>query len=142
MPDESTPEEEDPFELRLRELEEKTQRIREKAQNDLPPGEGTELHSRLTEFEKRATQAKQSFESTKAESDRKMMASGDQGRGIGLGMSAAYMIIGMPLGFAFVGFLIDRATNGHLWVGILTLIGAVIGVTMVIVTINRSNGGR
>lgn len=128
---------EDEFEARIRELEENATRIRKHHQAASEIGESFE--SRLSDLEGQASKAKQSYEAKKAEARRETIRQGEGSRGLGLGLSAAYMIVGVPLGFGFVGWLIDRSTGGKLWIGILTLIGAVIGITMVVLTINRAN---
>lgn len=63
----------------------------------------------------------------------------DAARGLGIGMMVAYLIIGVPLIGALVGYFIDRATNGANAMAIGVVVGAVLGVAMAISVMNRAN---
>jgi F0F1-type ATP synthase assembly protein I len=74
--------------------------------------------------------------------EQELRTTGEQTKGLGLGLTAAYLVVGVPLLFALVGWLIDRSIRSSLWIGILTTIGAVLGITMMVITINRANQDR
>ena len=61
-------------------------------------------------------------------------------RQLGIGLSIAYAILGLPLVGAGIGWLIDRATGVQgVWVGPLVLVGAAAGVAMAVVLLGKSN---
>lgn len=136
--DEHAPDQEDEFESRLREIEQKAMRIRDAHSQAAKPGES--LEQRLAQFEDKAQAARSAFHRTKSEKERQQQIDADSTKGLGIGMTVAYYIVGVPMMGAFLGWLIDRGTGGSLWIGIMTLIGSVIGITMAVSTINRTSG--
>lgn len=63
----------------------------------------------------------------------------DAARGLGVGMMVAYLIIGVPLGGALIGYLIDRGSGGGNATAIGVVAGAIVGVAMAISVMNRAN---
>ncbi len=63
----------------------------------------------------------------------------DAYRGVGVGLTVAYTIIGVPLLGAAVGFLIDQSRGTSQWTGICTVAGAFLGVGFALFTLNRTN---
>lgn len=62
-------------------------------------------------------------------------------RSLGIGMSAAYSLIGaMGVGFG-LGWLFDRATHSDYGQPIGAVIGAILGIAMAMMLINRDGGG-
>ena len=49
------------------------------------------------------------------------------------------MIMGVPLMFAGIGWLVDRWQGTGVFVGVGTLVGAVLGIAMTIYTLNKTN---
>ncbi len=61
---------------------------------------------------------------------------------LGVGMSAAYAVVGsMAVGFG-LGWLIDRVTHSEFGTPIGAVLGAVLGVVSALFLINRSGGGK
>src|SRR2546423_13862192 len=124
----------------MREIEERAAQIR---QAHTPAAElDPKLESQLKSLESNAAAARQSHESKKAHAQQELRTTAEQTKGLGLGLTAAYLVVGVPLMFAFIGWLIDRSAGSNLWFGILTMIGAVIGITMMVITLNRANQDR
>jgi hypothetical protein len=72
---------------------------------------------------------------------RKRKDDGDDGsnaRGLGIGISAAYALVGCMFGGFGVGYLIDRATGGEIAQPIGATIGVMIGVASTFILINRT----
>jgi F0F1-type ATP synthase assembly protein I len=63
---------------------------------------------------------------------------GESARGLGIGLTVAYAIIGTPLlGFG-IGYLIDGNSTVKTWSGILGMIGAFAGVGYCVYILNRT----
>jgi F0F1-type ATP synthase assembly protein I len=60
-------------------------------------------------------------------------------RGLGVGLSIAYAIIGLPLLGAGLGYLADRATDSNVWSGLGAVAGAVVGIVHAILMLNKHN---
>ncbi|MBL8064904.1 MAG: AtpZ/AtpI family protein [Chthonomonadaceae bacterium] len=60
------------------------------------------------------------------------------GRNLGLGLQIAYAILGVPIVFFGVGWLIDRQVGGTLWQGLLTIFGAAIAVWYAVIASGKS----
>ena len=104
------------------------------------PGEtDDEFEERLAKLEKKASDAKQVREAKEKETDRRLASERESARGAGVGLQVAYMIMGVPLLFAGIGWLIDRWQGTGVFVGVGTLVGAVLGIVMTIYTLNKTN---
>lgn len=105
----------------------------------------TALHeSPLDEIDTRLELLKQKAAASRAKHDRatklsesEIASSSRNARASGLGLTVAYMIMGFPMAGAGVGWIIDRATGASTWMGILTTIGAVVGVAVTVAMVNK-----
>lgn len=90
-----------------------------------------DMDARLTELEKKAKSAKQSYRNagTKAEhlTGMNTVQPGSQ-RGLGIGMAVAMSIIGLPLSGFFVGWFIEMQGGSSQWKTWLGLGGAIVGI--------------
>ena len=102
---------------------------------------GAEMESKLQSIESRASEARGRNEKVGTVPKREQRGADDM-RGLGFGMQVAYTIIGLPLAGAAIGWLVDRSTGAHFWVGICVLIGAALGVFAAIVLLNKENQRR
>lgn len=59
-------------------------------------------------------------------------------KGLGVGISAGYTLVGCMLLGWFVGWIIDRPSHGTTYQAILALVGCIAGIGMVFWLINRS----
>ena len=57
--------------------------------------------------------------------------------GLGVGLHVAYTIMGVPLGFAAVGWALDKVLGTTFLLSTLTLAGVVIGLFVAIYSLNR-----
>lgn len=101
------------------------------------------------EFQVRADALAQKFDramearNTRESAERKRLASdAELGRGAGFGLTIAYTIMGLPMVGAAGGWLLDQRLGTQIWVGILTLTGAILGIFSAIMMLQRggSNG--
>jgi F0F1-type ATP synthase assembly protein I len=98
-----------------------------------------EFDEKLDGFSKKVDKIKASREEVERDKARKQKSEQDSSRGLGVGLTIAYTIIGLPLLGAGIGWLVDGRTGGTTWVGIGTVIGAVLGVAAAISIMNREN---
>jgi F0F1-type ATP synthase assembly protein I len=102
------------------------------------PEDDVEIAARLKELEARTEKAKVAREAAIAKDKRSARDDQKNSKGLGLGMTVAYMLTGVPIGGAFLGWLIDRQLHTIVWKGYCALLGAFIGLAMVIITLNRN----
>ena len=117
-PAEHTPEEEE----RLRRIEEQLERIgasEDRVELPEPPSEA-EIEQRMAEQKQRLRVSKQQYEKLAS----KGTFNPEDSKGMGIGLSAAYGIIGLPLVGAGAGWLLDRWLHTS-W---CTFAGVVLGV--------------
>ena len=129
---------EDPREARMAKLEAEMAAKKEFTSVDLPEMD-PELDARIRDVQTRARLAKHAHDVHTMQEERKMKSDGEAARGLGVGLTAAYAIIGMPLVGAGIGWLIDRNVDPKIWTGLCTVAGALLGITFTIITINRTN---
>lgn len=98
-----------------------------------------EFEGRLRNLEARADKAKSLRQNQTREVNRKLASDREAARGLGIGISIAYTIIGLPLFGAGVGWLVDSRLGVDFWKGIGVLIGAILGIGMAFYMINRRN---
>ncbi len=75
---------------------------------------------------------------TLTEKQRKIASDREASRGLGVGLSIAYTIIGVPIFGYFVGYLIDRQVGGKLFAPLFTTGGAVLGLTYAVWVLQRN----
>lgn len=98
-----------------------------------------EFEGKLRNLEARADKAKSLRQNQTREVNRKLASDREAARGLGIGISIAYTIIGLPLFGAGVGWLVDSRLGVDFWKGIGVLIGAILGIGMAFYMINRRN---
>src|SRR5947209_1082734 len=140
MPDDEELNEEDELERRFREIEERTAALREHHASEAHIGDDTD--SAISDIERRAAELKATQQKKAQVQSEQRKVEADTSRGLGIGMTVAYVIVGVPLTGALVGWLIDKATKASIYTGIGTLLGAVIGIAMTIAIINRENNRK
>lgn len=97
-----------------------------------------EFEAKLKSLEERAKNVHETRQAQKAQVQKTMKSDREAARGLGLGLSIAYTILGLPMAGYFIGWLIDRQTGNTTASGLLTVLGAFLGVFMAIYMVNRS----
>jgi F0F1-type ATP synthase assembly protein I len=129
--DEPSPElTDEEIDLRRRELVEGVETPR--------PGIDPEFEERLTRVEGATGRARTRQAGREWERKERERRDRESTHGLGVGMSIAYTIIGLPLAGAFVGWLLDRYFGTQLLIGLGMMIGAVGGVAMAFVLLGRT----
>jgi F0F1-type ATP synthase assembly protein I len=98
-----------------------------------------EFEDRLKAFEEKAGESARRRRADQAVKEEKFISDGKAAKGIGIGLTAAYAIMGTTMVGLGLGWLADRANGGNFWQGIGTIIGATAGVAFVVHLSNRHN---
>jgi len=103
-----------------------------------------DFNDKLDSIGNRVQTARKSADKFKPESNNSSGMTPTEARGIGVGLTVAYSIIGTPLFMYGVGMLIDNAvgtpaTATLKWSSGLLMLGALFGVTFAIYTTQRLN---
>lgn len=99
----------------------------------------SEFDVRLRDLETRAEKARQDREEQVRQEERRRNTERDSAQGLGIGLSIAYTILGLPLLGAGIGWLVDRQLDATFWMGMGAFIGAAAGIFMAILMLNRQN---
>jgi F0F1-type ATP synthase assembly protein I len=111
------------------------ERVGDAASTELPPV--PEFDERFRQLEDASRQARGKYDNERLEKDRIRREDAKSAAGLGYGLAIAYAIIGVPLLGALIGWVIDSRLGTTLWTGILTVLGAVVGIGYALVLINR-----
>ncbi|MEA2554608.1 MAG: hypothetical protein QOJ65_2784 [Fimbriimonadaceae bacterium] len=117
-----------------REIEEETARHREQAQ-----GIKTEFDGRMRQLEEKLRKVREEREGTKSQEDARIALDNSSSKGLGLGLSIAYTMMGMPLLGIAIGWFLDQSLGTNIWKGILAVVGAAVGLAFTVVSMNRVN---
>ena len=147
MPDEP---EDETTEARFRRVREELRAM------ELPHVSDEEIDARLGDSEKRARpsvpdlpdvddlelrtrRARLSHDRAKGEEGGRLADDAKASKGLGIGLSIAYTLLGLPMVGLGVGFLLDRLLGTTAWKGIGTVAGAVGGIAFAVMILNREN---
>lgn len=139
--EEIPPDKLDELELKLRDVEDRFARDQE-SRRSAEESMGSEFDDRMARLHDKVDKVKQDRTVKAAERDRQMRSEASSARGAGLGLTVAYMIIGVPMFGAGIGWLIDRQGGTTHWIGLCTFFGAVLGVTIAVLTLQRHNSDK
>jgi F0F1-type ATP synthase assembly protein I len=134
-------------EAKLAELERRLEEIAERIgvpdaesrEVDAIPGE---MDDKLNHIEQKVKAYRQAQEVKGHHSDQALKQSAESYRGLGVGLTVAYTIIGFPLLGMGIGWLVDRNDPARMSIGIGALIGSVVGVGAAIWMLNRHQSRR
>lgn len=97
------------------------------------------FEERLKAVETKGIEHKRKRETLKAQESKRNRVDAASTKGLGVGMTVAYAILGMPLFGAAVGWFIDQRLGISMWQGILMLVGAVAGIAFTVFTLQKSD---
>lgn len=105
-----------------------------------PPAlETDEFDQRLDEISRKANDMKERRDAKIAEEQKETRLTQEANAGLGMGMTIAYTILGVPLLGALVGVALKQATGKEYWMAVMTLAGLVLGVLSAIFLIQKNN---
>lgn len=104
----------------------------------VPPGPAApDVDDRLREMDEKVRRVKGRWEAAQRQEAKQNESSAQSSKGLGLGLSIAYTIIGLPLVGYGVGVLISNFTGDLHWKGNGGFVGSVLGVVGAILMLNR-----
>ncbi len=121
---------------RLRRIEEELERVRKTTQFASP--DDPDIERRLQAIEEKAKGARRLHDEHVFGRKPKSMLDAESTRGLGVGLTIAYAIIGVPLVGFGAGWLLDRAMGGGtLWQALGTVFGAVAAIAYAVKVTSR-----
>jgi F0F1-type ATP synthase assembly protein I len=99
--------------------------------------EAPDFDDRLRDLEARAQASKDRREAKAATERRQIARDAESNRGLGMGMTVAYTIIGVPLFAIAIGWVLDQRMGTNIYRGMGALIGSIVGIIGAIVLLNR-----
>jgi len=133
---------EDPFSALKREMDDVplgslTERS-EKAEVRLPEDD-PEFADRFNKLNERVENYRTKKDTEAHQEGKRLKSEQESSRGMGMGLSIAYTIIGLPVVMALIGWLIDQKLQTTFWKGSLGFLGMVIGVFYAVMALNKTN---
>lgn len=104
-----------------------------------PKIETDELDERMVSLEAKAQQLKEKREAQKKQANKEMKLSQDSAQGLGMGMTIAYVIIGVPLAGGLLGLLLNKLTGSPIWLVIFGMGGMVLGLGFAVFLATKNN---
>lgn len=101
-----------------------------------------DLDHRLDELGKKAEALKQKKQAADVEAQKQVRMTQDANAGLGMGLTIAYAILGVPLAGAIVGVVLKNSTGNPVWMPVFTLAGLVFGVLTAVILIQRNNKSK
>lgn len=98
-----------------------------------------EFGERLKALEEKAKSVKEVRDNQNREKTRKLESDRETAKGLGLGLSIAYTIIGLPILGAVIGWFLDSRMGGQTFTSLGVLIGSVLGIVAAVFMISRAN---
>ncbi|MCC7230743.1 MAG: hypothetical protein IT203_10150 [Fimbriimonadaceae bacterium] len=98
-----------------------------------------EFGERLKALEEKAKTVKEVRDNQSREKTRRLESDRETAKGLGLGLSIAYTIIGLPILGAVVGWFLDSRVGGQTFTSLGVLLGSVLGIVAAVFMISRAN---
>ncbi len=98
-----------------------------------------EFSERLKKLEDKARQQRLIRDNQARDTSRKQESDSQSAKGLGVGLSIAYTIIGMPLLGVAIGWAIDTRLGTQTYRSIGVLLGSVLGIVGAVVLLSRVN---
>lgn len=110
------------------------------------PEEGLDpdLDAKLRAIEEKAKEARsrKSTGLTSEERQREIKSDREAARGLGVGLSVAYTIIGVPMVGLAIGWFLDKQTDSNVFKAAFVVGGATLGIIMTVVILNREQNKK
>ncbi len=102
-----------------------------------PDSFSTEIIDEIETISERGRAARAKHDNHRGDAAKRSLVEGKSARGLGVGLTVAYVIIIAPLAGYFIGRLIDDRVGGSNWSGWLTIIMAAAGVAMALAILSK-----
>lgn len=103
------------------------------------PDEDPEFADRFNKLNERVDSYRTKKATAAHQEGKRLKSEQESSRGMGLGLSIAYTIIGLPVVMALIGWLIDQKLQTTFWKGSLAFLGMIIGVFYAVTVLNKTN---
>lgn len=100
-----------------------------------------DLSERLDKLDSRVKEVQLARLGRKAAEQKRAIAESDSARGLGIGLTVAYAIVGVPMLGALIGWLLDSSQGTTKYTGPSVVIGAALGMAMGLFLISRASRG-
>lgn len=104
-----------------------------------PEIETDEFDGRIDALREKADALKAKRQAQKAEVDRQIRSTQESSQGLGMGLTIAYVFLGVPLVGGLIGFALNKLTGGTIWIVIFGLGGMVVGVVYAMILLAQQN---
>jgi len=128
--------EEDEIEARIKEMHAKTSEVADKHRSEADFDE--DMLRRMDDIAEKARGLRAAGEKKEEAKAETRTVAAEDSKGLGLGFTVAYTIVGVPLLGIGIGWFIDRAAGTTVAKGLGAVIGMVVGVALVMTMINRT----
>jgi F0F1-type ATP synthase assembly protein I len=106
-------------------------------QTEAPIRHDAELEGRIADIERRAQEARSRHRAAADREGAPDRMTPEGARGLALGLTIAYAILGLPMFGFVVGWVVDRQLDSQFWAGALTLVGAIGGIVFAFFAVQR-----
>ena len=96
-----------------------------------------EFDEKLKHYDQRFAQEKSIHEARKVEAEQRQKSDRESTKGLGLGMTLAYAIVGVPVFGYGIGFLVDKSNGTTTYAGIGMLIGCLVGIAVAVLMLSK-----
>ena len=120
-------------------LEEKNQHIVDQAKDEMDKATD-DFDDRLNDLSTRAEAANQKYQSRKAQAAKNQKSDSEAAKGLGYGLTYAYVLIGPPIFGWGIGFLIEKSTGNDQLKSWLAIGGTLLGFAAMLFLLYRDQG--
>lgn len=92
---------------------------------------------RLAELEAKAKSVKERRDGAVQQQKRQMARDAESQRGLGVGLTVAYAIVGVPLFAIAIGWVVDQRLGTDIYRGMGALIGSILGIVGAVFILNK-----
>lgn len=101
------------------------------------PMNDPEFVARMKALDERSERIRQQRQEKATEKKRAIKSDQESSRGLAVGLSIAYTIMGVPVAGFLIGWLIDNQLKSEMYKGIGVMVGAVAGISMALFILKR-----
>lgn len=101
--------------------------------------EDAAVSAKLSEFDSKMAGIRKKQADAVAQREKDSMVAPDTGKSLGMGLTIAYTIIGMPLAGFFIGLFVDSRVGGDHWRTWLAAGGSIFGLAGAVLLLQRNS---
>jgi F0F1-type ATP synthase assembly protein I len=105
----------------------------------VPKIETDEFDDKLKALEAKAQDLKEKRERQKIQAEKEIQSTQESNAGLGMGMTIAYVIIGVPVAGGLIGMLLNKLTGSTFWLTLFGMGGVVLGLGFAVYLATKNN---